>query len=169
MLQHYLKQSSVVGTPTYRTGMFGKYLNKWVSQGSTTPPNFDIWGVFDNGVYYPSTTPPTSCTGAQQGVDCVIESGNPTPHQLPPNKYATKWVAEQAASFIYDTDFNQPGTPWFLYVAPTAPHGVQCPAAPCGSWQEYPTNSVETTYQSYTVPPFTPKGKEAGDLGAWSG
>lgn len=153
-IQRYLHQAG------YRTGIFGKYLNDWVAQSLGTPPDFtkppknppdfDQWAIFDNGVYYPSASPPQCPSPPQElGIDCVNEEG--TLKQLAAGTYATTYVKNQAQQFIQNADTLNDTQPWFLVVTPTAPHSGQG-----GTFDK--TKVVETQYQGSGtfIPPFTP-------------
>jgi arylsulfatase A-like enzyme len=153
-LPHYLHGDG------YRTGMFGKYLNDWValslgappdfSKQPENPPDFDQWAIFDNGAYYPTNNPP-QCPNPniQEGVDCVNEQG--VLKRLSVGTYATTYVAGKAEQFLTDAETLNDAQPWFLYIAPTAPHA--------GTGGTYDQNRVvETQYQGSgaVVPPFVP-------------
>lgn len=162
-IQHYLHDAG------YRTGVFGKYLNDWVSQSLGTPPDFsqpprnppyfDEWAIMDNGAYYPSSPAPQCPSPPQElGVDCVNEEG--TLKQLPAGTYATTYVSQQAQQFIQNADTLNDSQPWFLWVSPTAPHSGQG-----GTFDK--TKVVETQYQGAgtIIPPFTPNdGYNESDL-----
>ena len=107
-LQAYLSRA----TPSYRTGIFGKYLNGWdiscsrpPGNSAVPPPFFDDYAIF-NFAYSPT---------------CVNENG--TEKQV--WRYSTRYVTEKALDFL-DNAGNQP---WFLYVAPYTPHEPFVPEA----------------------------------------
>jgi arylsulfatase A-like enzyme len=96
-LQYYLRSSG------YRTAIFGKYLNKWPLE--VNPPHFDRWAIF-------SATPDnvlSAYVGGPWNVDGVVE---------PISTYSTRFLRDLAVGFIR----NNRDRPWFVYVAPPAPH-----------------------------------------------
>jgi arylsulfatase A-like enzyme len=103
----------------YRTGIVGKFLNSW--NLTQNPPFFDRWSIFNNGPY-------TNFRVNEQGVVKSI------------GQYATTYVGQRAADFIREADRDD-DQPWFLYVAPTAPHAPFTP---------------ETRYADASVPEFVP-------------
>ncbi len=92
-LQRYLDQAG------YQTGLFGKFLNHW--DLSQNPEYFDRWSVFNYG-YWKSQF---NVDGVQQTV----------------YQYSTDFVASQARAFLEGTE-TADDAPWFMYVAPFAPH-----------------------------------------------
>jgi arylsulfatase A-like enzyme len=90
----------------YRTGIAGKYLNGWNTY--LDPPDFDKWWVTSPG-YQPYTN----------------DNGTITPHPHPNDTttYSMNYVGDRAQSFIDDMEAND-SDPWFLYLAPYAPHTV---------------------------------------------
>jgi arylsulfatase A-like enzyme len=114
-LQHYLK---AVVKPSYTTGIVGKYLNKWPL--TSPPPDFDRYAYWNNGSH--SSSLPACPTGIdaqpEQGLNCVNEQGV----RHPVSQYETSYAAQQAVNFI-----GSAKQPWFLYVAPTIPHGHYTP------------------------------------------
>ena len=107
-LQYYLQQQK-----GYRTGLFGKYLNGWdanchTSAPPTPPPFFTKYALLNNS-YSPS---------------CVNEQGT----EKWMWRYTTDYLAEKAEQFIQQAHDESPNQPWFLYVAPFAPHAPFTPA-----------------------------------------
>ena len=108
----------------YQTGIVGKYFNTWPL--ANRPPFFDRWAIFTpgeqgGGGYFNTVW----------NVDGTIEH---------PATYSTDFVANQGIRFL--DAFEQRDTqPWFLYLAPFAPHGPATPAP---------------IYASAPVPPFHP-------------
>lgn len=89
----------------YRTAIAGKMLNRWPLERN--PEHFDRWAIFNHGYY-----------DARFNV-------NGTLRDVP--RYSTDFVARRAVRFL--RTFEQQGDePWFLYVAPFAPHGPSTPA-----------------------------------------
>ncbi len=122
----------------YQTGLFGKYLNGynqlWTPpEQPYVPPGWTEWHAFagakfydynlvENGVgfdhalvSYPSACPTyTGCPADEAGED-------PCPA---PQNYSTDLLLQKALDFIDQSA----GQPFFLYLAPYAPHGPACPA-----------------------------------------
>jgi arylsulfatase A-like enzyme len=140
-LQHYLQRAG------YRTGIFGKYLNGW--DLSNDPPYFDQSGIFEGNVY---------------GAYCPIhvkETGQPivtlgsTPVGTPPNQYcvgaySTSYVSQKAVDFIQQGESND-SRPWFLYLAPYAPHEPPVPES------KYSVNN----YPRSQLPAFQPNAAQS--------
>jgi arylsulfatase A-like enzyme len=96
-LQYYLRRAG------YRTAIFGKYLNKWPL--NVDPPNFDRWAMF--------TRTPNNLPDAYKGGDWNV---NGEVRQV--SRYYSRFLEDQAVGFIREESER----PWFLYVAPPAPH-----------------------------------------------
>lgn len=97
-LQHYLQ------TAGYRTGIVGKFFNHWdITQ---PPPYFDEWTLAQ------STSGETAYYGRTFSVNGTIVT-------LP--RYTTDVEARQAVQTLRNTETDDE-QPWFLYVAPNAPH-----------------------------------------------
>jgi arylsulfatase A-like enzyme len=122
-LQHYLHDLG------YYTSIVGKYLNKW--DLSQNPPYFDRWAINpgspNNRHYY---------YGSRWRI------GN---HQRTVHRYSTNFVSDQALSALREA--NATGKPWFLYLAPLAPHAdIEVPplvdkrdrGAPIPKWEKNP-------------------------------
>jgi arylsulfatase A-like enzyme len=95
----------------YTTGLFGKYLNGYgtrVQDEGYIPPGWDTWSVFYGGMGYYDYA-----LAEQQR---VVRFG----HQ--PADYSTWVLARQAASFIDHAE-----QPFFVELAPSAPHGPVTP------------------------------------------
>jgi arylsulfatase A-like enzyme len=102
-----LTMESVLQPNGYSTGLFGKYFNGWPN--TMNPEFFDKWAV----------TPHVRFTGADWNIDGVTQTLN---------TYTTTVVQQQALAFLdWTTQSGQSSKPWFLYVAPMAPH---MPATP---------------------------------------
>jgi arylsulfatase A-like enzyme len=101
LLDHDLTLQRQLKEHGYRTGIFGKILNNWTITQS--PPFFDRWAIFNNSPY-------TNFRVNEQGTVRVV------------SQYATGYVAQKAADFIRQAESGNDNQPWFLYVAPTAPH-----------------------------------------------
>lgn len=108
----------------YQTGIVGKYFNTWPL--ANRPPFFDRWAVFTpgeegGGGYF----------GTVWNVDGTI---------VHPAAYSTDFAGNQGIRFLNAFE-QQDSKPWFLYLAPFAPHGPATPAP---------------AYASAPVPPFHP-------------
>jgi arylsulfatase A-like enzyme len=93
----------------YFTGMVGKYLNGWPVTVSNhpNPPHFHRWAVMDPG--YRNTN---------WNVNGSVHSES---------TYSTDYTAEKALDFLQVFENQDDDRPWFLYVAPYAPHGPLIP------------------------------------------
>jgi arylsulfatase A-like enzyme len=108
LLDHDLTLQRQLQGRGYRTGIFGKILNNWTITQS--PPFFDRWAVFNNSPY-------TNFRVNEQGTVKIV------------SQYATSYVAQKAVDFVRQADRDNDDQPWFLYVAPTAPHEPFTPEA----------------------------------------
>jgi arylsulfatase A-like enzyme len=109
-LQHYLKQDG------YATALYGKYFNAWNLLHN--PADFDYWSIFSAGY--------TPIRVNEQGIVKTV------------TQYATSYISDQAVNFIQNQETND-SQPWFLEIAPTAPHAPFQP---------------DTQYANASVPPF---------------
>lgn len=98
-VQRYLREEG------YTTAIVGKYLNRW----KANPPHFDEWRTFHGAAKYRKAT--INANGVLRTV----------------NRYSTDYVAAQAARLVRNFE-SQDERPWFLYVAPFAPHSPYHPA-----------------------------------------
>ena len=92
----------------YRTALIGKYLNKYPSSSNWTyvPPGWDRWFAIPTGAYY-------NYDASSDGHHLAF--GNR------PADYSTEVLTDRATAFIRKNQST--GRPFFLYFAPTAPHG----------------------------------------------
>jgi len=98
-------------TAGYRTGLFGKYLNGYLGPNNTyVPPGWDDWrGILTEDVYYDYN---------------LNENGVTNHYGSEESDYLTDVLANKAANFIRAGN----GSPFFVYLAPSAPHRVAVPA-----------------------------------------
>jgi arylsulfatase A-like enzyme len=113
-LQRFLQDAG------YLTAIAGKFLNKW--DLSRDPPHFDRWTIFDNGY-----------TGRRFNIDGRLQIVD---------RYSTDFLAARALAYL-GTFEREDQRPWFLYVAPSAPHGPYTPPpryvdAPVPPWHPSP-------------------------------
>ena len=97
----------------YRTALVGKYLNNYPS-GATpnyVPPGWDEWVGVTNGGYEDFE---------------LNEGGTLVPYYERDQPYQTDVLARKATEFVSRT--AQSDTPFFLYIAPRAPHAPLTPA-----------------------------------------
>lgn len=99
----------------YRTGLFGKYLNRYPFGGlPTVPPGWDVWLAKMHGdvnaVYYDYSL-------SRDGEEITMGHS--------PDEYLTDVLTDEATTFI---DRSPVWKPFFLYYAPTAPHSPWVPA-----------------------------------------
>jgi arylsulfatase A-like enzyme len=114
----------------YRTGIVGKYLNRWPV--SREPPFFSSWAI------YTAPIDDTYYSGGLWNIDGDVSRIR---------SYATTFVERQAVRFLEDAE-GADGQPWFLVVAPTAPHAPYVPEpryrrTPVGEWNPSPA-ALET-------------------------
>ena len=100
----------------YRTALAGKFLNNFVGP----PPYFDKWAAHAGGGYYYGGT--WNINGNKRRVD----------------DYSTDFISRMSLRFLNSFE-NDDSRPWFLYVAPMAPHGPSTPEreyakARVGAW-----------------------------------
>ena len=98
-IQHYLQQAG------YRTGIAGKYLNSW-DEVVEAPPYFDRWATIDDSNYG------HVYTDFVANVNGAVRS---------PKGYSNDFIEKRTVSFLQDFEAED-ADPWFLYVAPFAPH-----------------------------------------------
>ncbi|HWC13431.1 MAG TPA: sulfatase [Actinomycetota bacterium] len=113
-IQRYLNDAG------YRTALFGKYLNGW--DLAEPPPHFDEFAIFRGGY--------------------VDRTWNSNASVATINGYTTKILQRRSATFL-ETSEATDAEPWFLYVAPWAPHGTYVPEsryedARVGRWNGNP-------------------------------
>ncbi len=104
--------------PTYQTAVYGKFLNGWNLDDA--PPFFDDYAIQSKS---------TSYYDVEFNVNGV--------RQIVPG-YNTRFLADQAVGFL-DRAETSDAQPWYLVVAPTAPH---------------PPFTVEDQYADAPVPPW---------------
>ena len=100
----------------YRTGLFGKYLTAYnrlcppQTARCYQPPGWDEWHAFVQQAYYDYQ---------------LSENGQISSYGTTPDDYSTDVLARKAVEFVRAAH----GQPFFLYLAPTAPHaeGVTFP------------------------------------------
>jgi arylsulfatase A-like enzyme len=95
-IQRYLGQRG------YLTAIAGKYLNGWPL--AQNPPHFDRWAIQQGGYY-----------------DTNFNVNGPPVQTVA--RYSTDYVADWATQWVNGFFENNDTSPWFLYVAPFAPHG----------------------------------------------
>jgi N-acetylglucosamine-6-sulfatase len=105
----------------YRTALAGKYLNRYPKGAaeSHVPPGWDEWSAFassdedEGGSYYSGYA--------------LNEDGRIVVYGQQPSAYSTDVLAARATDFVART--SAAGGPFFLYIAPYAPHGPSTPAS----------------------------------------
>jgi len=99
----------------YRTALLGKYFNNYPGG---VPPGWNVWASFaglkNGGAYYDYSLYEKDVGGTR-----IEEYGSD------PSDYSTTVLNNKAMTFLRSTS---PATPFFLYVAPFAPHGGIVPA-----------------------------------------
>jgi len=95
----------------YRTALVGKYLNGYPNEHwAYTPPGWDRWFSVQTGAYY-------DYWAAADGLHRHFGTD--------PADYSTRILTGRARSFVSKAATS--GEPFFLYFAPTAPHGPAVP------------------------------------------
>jgi arylsulfatase A-like enzyme len=117
-LQYYLQQAG------YSTALFGKYLNSWEVENA--PPYFNRWAFFAKSR--------NAYRDGRWNVNGMVER---------PSEYSTRFIEEQALGFLEEQAIVAPDQPWFMYLAPTAPHSPFVPErryrdAYVGGWRKTP-------------------------------
>jgi arylsulfatase A-like enzyme len=109
----------------YATAFAGKFLNLW--DLNVTPPNFDHWALFSPPLYGPGYH------------DAVFNVNG----KIRTVSYSTRFIGNKALQFLHDFEEQDDAKPWFLYVAPWAPHSPFHPEerykkTPVPSWEGNP-------------------------------
>ena len=94
----------------YRTGLYGKYLNRYQDFGIYIPPGWNEWHAFSGEVKYFDYK--------------LLENGVPVSYGSTPADYSTDILAAKAVQFIKASA----GQPFFLYFAAKPPHEPATPA-----------------------------------------
>jgi N-acetylglucosamine-6-sulfatase len=102
----------------YRTGLVGKYLNRYDRAAGLVPTGWDRWFAFNhtNGRFYDYDMVDFD---ASDGITDIVH------HASLPADYSTDVIGEEAVRFIETTPSQQP---LFLYAAVSAPHRPSTPA-----------------------------------------
>ena len=85
---------------------------------SHVPPGWDEWSAF---------TSSDDDEGGSYYSDYALNEDGATSHGQQPSEYSTDVLAAKATDFIDRT--AAAGDPFFLYIAPYAPHGPSTPAS----------------------------------------
>jgi N-acetylglucosamine-6-sulfatase len=104
----------------YRTALLGKYMNGYPGRrvpATYVPPGWDEWGGFRLGMGLESAT--------YFDYD-LNENGTLVAYGTRPEDYLTDVLAAKASAFIAQS--AEAEQPFFLYVAPFAPHAPSTPA-----------------------------------------
>ena len=144
----------------YQTAIYGKFLNEYAA--STGPVRgFREFGIFDLGY---------NRIPVREGT--TTKSGQSTSTTRMLNQYTTSYVRDQALAFLRrQNDATKDGEPWFLYLAPFAPHELQTqpgnPAYPPGVTSPAPNfrygpnafkdMTTGSAHANDTPPPFEPR------------
>jgi arylsulfatase A-like enzyme len=121
-LPHDLTLQRYLHAAGYRTGIVGKFLNGW--RMGRNPPYFDRWVVKGAGSGY--RNPEFNVNGTVKTI----------------RGYSTDIVSSQAVKILRGFE-TRDSRPWFLYVAPKAPHLPSLPEAayaraPVPDWVKNP-------------------------------
>ncbi|HVF52171.1 MAG TPA: sulfatase [Actinomycetota bacterium] len=106
----------------YRTGLVGKFFNVWPLLEN--PPYFDRWAI----------CAPCGYGGRPYSIDGLLTK--------PVQRYSTSYIRNRAVDLLSEFE-GEDDRPWYLYVAPFAPHSPAIPAkrfarAPIPEWEQTP-------------------------------
>ena len=112
-LQRYLHDD------VYRTAVFGKFLYEW--DLDMDPRHWDSWAISNRG-YCPLDV-------NDNGTRTFLGDPNSFANPCPPDPYGTNYIRDKAIAFINQREQSEAedSEPWFMYVAPSAPHGPYVP------------------------------------------
>jgi arylsulfatase A-like enzyme len=108
-LQHELHEAG------YLTAMAGKFLNGW---GESNPPDFDRWALMRVGSVDRYYDVPFNVDGTKRII----------------SRYSTSFIRRRAVRAVRWFE-ERDDTPWYLYLAPYAPHA---PATPQAKYRDAP-------------------------------
>lgn len=94
----------------YRTGLFGKYMNNY--------PLYDRPKYFDSWTYF-TTARPSGYAELRYNVEGTVQVVK---------KYSTDYLTSRATRFLRQNERRNDDQPWFMYLAPFAPHPPAIPA-----------------------------------------
>ena len=105
----------------YRTALFGKYLNRYPKEASEShvPPGWDEWTAF-------ASSNEDEVSSYYSGY-ALNEDGTTVFYGRQPSEYSTDVLTARATDFVARAATS--GDPFFLYIAPYAPHGPSTPAS----------------------------------------
>jgi N-acetylglucosamine-6-sulfatase len=114
----------------YKTALVGKYLNGYPESGHPTfvPPGWDEWDALigDSGKYFRFDLNQNGRVVPYAGRIDSSEQRRGSADSRSPDIYSTDVLATKATDFVQQA--GRSGEPFFLYVAPSAPHGPADPA-----------------------------------------
>jgi N-acetylglucosamine-6-sulfatase len=102
----------------YRTALVGKYLNGYPTGAPSNtyiPPGWTRWWSPISGSFY------------SQYDYTLNENGTAVSYGSSESDYFVDVISRKTVTFIQNTVTNYPGTPFFVYVAPSIPHGPATP------------------------------------------
>jgi arylsulfatase A-like enzyme len=105
----------------YRTALIGKYLNRYPkgAKESHVPPGWDEWSAF--------TSSDEDEGGSYYSGYALNKDGTMVLYGQQPSDYSTDVFAAKATDFV--DRMVAASEPFFLYIAPYAPHGPSTPAS----------------------------------------
>jgi N-acetylglucosamine-6-sulfatase len=113
----------------YRTALFGKYLNHYGEDDPThVPPGWDEWHAkVDRGVQEDMSNGGDATGGGTDYYDYELnENGEVVSYGDSPEDYLTDVISGEATGFVRRATAGS--EPFFLYLAPSAPHDPATPA-----------------------------------------
>ena len=117
----------------YHTGMVGKYLNTW-KVCEDDPPSFDRFALFGGG-YFGLALRVDRQTITSKPEPSTTACGPSSSVQTRTTGYSTTTVGDYGQHFLEQFEQYSDAQPWFLYLAPTAPH---TPATPEPQYADAP-------------------------------
>jgi arylsulfatase A-like enzyme len=155
----------------YRTAMFGKFLNHWTISydpryPDTMPPEtyFDEYQMYNAGYRSGGVTFPRECAGRQSqppvnqntSSTCIFKKDESGVSAVEQGMYTTHYWADEAKKFIERREAGDDRQPWFMYVAPWAPH-EEGARRNTGAWSKMTDGSnYYPTHPRGPIPAFTP-------------
>ena len=133
----------------YHTGIFGKFLNDWNLRQN--PAHWDEWSIFNTGY----------CPFVVNDNGTIKNFGKfNQPNMTACGAYTTTYLQDKALNFIDNAESND-SQPWFMYLAPFAPHGPATPEDKYANTDVGPFDRSRSVYQEgqpgNTADPITDK------------
>jgi arylsulfatase A-like enzyme len=126
----------------YATAIAGKYLNRWDHEEN--PPHFDRWAIHQG-------TSVSYYFGGTWNEDGILNQVD---------RYSTDFVAHKGERFLRAFELNDE-QPWFIYLAPFAPHIPSQPESRYAYWpvEQWDGNPAVLEEDVSDKPPFAQDGR----------